>query len=170
MAGGADAQEQAPLEKTWEDRPVRIDETLPAVEVEPALVIDVGGFEGPLDCCCISPAIRKSISPAFLGAGAGRTISGVHRKRPPRPAGACGGLSGHGRLACLSQSRLLIPQAPKDDGPSGEEMAGDARLSPPAARSDPRRGHAAGQSQPAGPGLLRPRRAGIHPGRAKVCL
>lgn len=123
MAAGADAQEQAPLEKLWEDRPVRIDETLPAVEVEPALVIDVGGFEGPLDLL-LHLARNQKVDLARISvlALAEQYLEFIESARRVRLELAADYLVMAAWLAYL-KSRLLIPQAPKDDGPSGEEMA-----------------------------------------------
>jgi segregation and condensation protein A len=123
MAAGADAQEQAPLEKLWEDRPVRIDETLPVAEVEPALVIDVGGFEGPLDLL-LHLARNQKVDLARISvlALAEQYLEFVESARRVRLELAADYLVMAAWLAYL-KSRLLIPQAPKDDGPSGEEMA-----------------------------------------------
>lgn len=123
MAAGADAQDQAPLEKLWEDRPVRIDETLPAVEVEPALVIDVGGFEGPLDLL-LHLARNQKVDLARISvlALAEQYLEFIESARRVRLELAADYLVMAAWLAYL-KSRLLIPQAPKDDGPSGEEMA-----------------------------------------------
>lgn len=123
MAAGADAQEQAPLEKLWENRPVRIDETLPAVEVEPALVIDVGGFEGPLDLL-LHLARNQKVDLARISvlALAEQYLEFIESARRVRLELAADYLVMAAWLAYL-KSRLLIPQAPKDDGPSGEEMA-----------------------------------------------
>jgi segregation and condensation protein A len=123
MAAGADAQDQAPLEKLWEDRPVRIDETLPATETEPALVIDVGGFEGPLDLL-LHLARNQKVDLARISvlALAEQYLEFVESARRVRLELAADYLVMAAWLAYL-KSRLLIPQAPKDDGPSGEEMA-----------------------------------------------
>jgi segregation and condensation protein A len=123
MAAGADAQEQAPLEKLWEDRPVRIDETLPAAEAEPALVIDVGGFEGPLDLL-LHLARNQKVDLARISvlALAEQYLEFIESARRVRLELAADYLVMAAWLAYL-KSRLLIPQAPKDDGPSGEEMA-----------------------------------------------
>src|ERR1700740_1102799 len=43
-ATGSQNPPAAPLEKLWGETPERVN-----AEAEPALVIDVGGFEGPLD-------------------------------------------------------------------------------------------------------------------------
>lgn len=120
---GADAQNQAPLEKLWEDRPVRVDETLPAVEVEPALVIDVGGFEGPLDLL-LHLARNQKVDLARISvlALAEQYLEFIESARRVRLELAADYLVMAAWLAYL-KSRLLIPQAPKDDGPSGEEMA-----------------------------------------------
>ncbi|MCV3765254.1 segregation and condensation protein A [Rhizobium sp. TRM95796] len=123
MAAGADAQDQAPLEKLWEDRPVRVDETLPVAEVEPALVIDVGGFEGPLDLL-LHLARNQKVDLARISvlALAEQYLEFIESARRVRLELAADYLVMAAWLAYL-KSRLLIPQAPKDDGPSGEEMA-----------------------------------------------
>ncbi|WP_137158123.1 ScpA family protein [Rhizobium sp. FKL33] len=120
---GADAQDQAPLEKLWEDRPVRVDETLPVAEVEPALVIDVGGFEGPLDLL-LHLARNQKVDLARISvlALAEQYLDFIESARRVRLELAADYLVMAAWLAYL-KSRLLIPQAPKDDGPSGEELA-----------------------------------------------
>jgi segregation and condensation protein A len=123
MAAGPDAQDQAPLEKLWEDRPIRIDETLPVAEAEPALVIDVGGFEGPLDLL-LHLARNQKVDLARISvlALAEQYLDFIESARRVRLELAADYLVMAAWLAYL-KSRLLIPQAPKDDGPSGEELA-----------------------------------------------
>ena len=114
MADGQKAA--APLEKLWDgeaDRGVS----------EPALLIDVAGFEGPLDLLLHLARTQKvDLSRISVLALAEQYLIFVERARQIRIELAADYLVMAAWLAYL-KSRLLIPQPPKDGEPSGEEMA-----------------------------------------------
>jgi segregation and condensation protein A len=118
-ANGPQTPGQAPLEKLWEEKPVRVE----SGEEEPALVIDVGGFEGPLDLL-LHLARNQKVDLARISvlALAEQYLGFIESARRVRLELAADYLVMAAWLAYL-KSRLLIPQAPKDDGPSGEELA-----------------------------------------------
>jgi segregation and condensation protein A len=117
-AQGSDVPPEVPLEKLWGDPPVS-----PAADVEPALVIDVGGFEGPLDLLLHLARTQKvDLARISVLALAEQYLEFVDRARRIRLELAADYLVMAAWLAYL-KSRLLIPQAPKDQGPSGEELA-----------------------------------------------
>lgn len=107
----------APLEKLWsgadEDRGVS----------EPSLVVDVSGFEGPLDLL-LHLARNQKVDLARISvlALAEQYISFIERARRLRLELAADYLVMAAWLAYL-KSRLLIPKQPGDDGESGEELA-----------------------------------------------
>jgi segregation and condensation protein A len=108
----------APMERLWGDTPERANS-----EDEPALVIDVGGFEGPLDLL-LHLARNQKVDLARISvlALAEQYLTFVEQARTVRLELAADYLVMAAWLAYL-KSRLLIPAPPKDDGPSGEEMA-----------------------------------------------
>src|ERR1044072_8051700 len=90
---------------------------------EPALVIDVAGFEGPLDLLLYLARNQKvDLSRISVLALAEQYLQFVESARRIRIELAADYLVMAAWLAYL-KSRLLIPQQIKDDGPSGEEMA-----------------------------------------------
>ena len=107
-----------PLEKLWgetERREVAPDEA--------ALVIDVAGFEGPLDLLLFLARNQKvDLTRISVLALAEQYLEFVETARRVRLELAADYLVMAAWLAYL-KSRLLIPQPAKDDGPSGEEMA-----------------------------------------------
>lgn len=115
MADGQKAG-SGPLEKLWDgegDRGVS----------EPALVIDVAGFEGPLDLLLHLARNQKvDLSRISVLALAEQYLIFVEQARAIRIELAADYLVMAAWLAYL-KSRLLIPQPVKDDGPSGEELA-----------------------------------------------
>jgi segregation and condensation protein A len=108
----------APLEKLWGDPEVR-----PAEPDEPGLVIDVSGFEGPLDLL-LHLARNQKVDLARISvlALAEQYLTFIEQARRVRLELAADYLVMAAWLAYL-KSRLLIPQAPRDEGPSGEDMA-----------------------------------------------
>lgn len=115
MAEGHKAA-SAPLEKLWDSNDER-------GLSEPALVIDVAGFEGPLDLLLHLARNQKvDLSRISVLALAEQYLTFVERAREIRIELAADYLVMAAWLAYL-KSRLLIPQAPKDGEPSGEEMA-----------------------------------------------
>lgn len=107
----------APLEKLWsgadEDRGVS----------EPSLVVDVSGFEGPLDLL-LHLARNQKVDLARISvlALAEQYIAFIERARRLRLELAADYLVMAAWLAYL-KSKLLIPKQPGDEGESGEELA-----------------------------------------------
>ena len=119
MAGqDANPPNMIPLEKLWGE-PERGD----AQENGPALVIDVAGFEGPLDLLLFLARNQKvDLTRISVLALAEQYLEFIESARRVRLELAADYLVMAAWLAYL-KSRLLIPQPAKDDGPSGEEMA-----------------------------------------------
>jgi segregation and condensation protein A len=105
-----------PLAKLWGDEAER-------GAGDPALVIDVAGFEGPLDLL-LHLARNQKVDLARISVLAlvEQYLTFIEQARKIRIELAADYLVMAAWLAYL-KSRLLIPQPPKDDGPSGEEMA-----------------------------------------------
>ena len=107
----------APLEKLWQDV------TPERGSSEPALVIDVAGFEGPLDLLLHLARTQKlDIAKISVLALAEQYLEFVESARRVRIELAADYLVMAAWLAFL-KSKLLLPKQAKDDGPSGEEMA-----------------------------------------------
>lgn len=106
-----------PMDKLWTDvDPDR-------ATSDPALLIDVAGFEGPLDLLLHLARTQKvDLSRISVLALAEQYLTFVDQARRIRLELAADYLVMAAWLAYL-KSRLLIPQQAKDDGPSGEEMA-----------------------------------------------
>lgn len=120
MAGPAtnNPATSAPLEKLWGEPEIRA-----AEQDEPALVIDVSGFEGPLDLL-LHLARNQKVDLARISvlALAEQYLAFIEQARSVRLELAADYLVMAAWLAYL-KSRLLIPHAPRDEGPSGEELA-----------------------------------------------
>ncbi|MGF0537921.1 segregation and condensation protein A [Agrobacterium sp. ES01] len=105
------------MEQLWSD--VNADRGV----TEPALVIDVAGFEGPLDLLLhLARGQKVDLSRMSVLALAEQYLLFIDSARRIRLELAADYLVMAAWLAYL-KSRLLIPQQSKDDGPSGEEMA-----------------------------------------------
>ncbi|WP_083637311.1 segregation and condensation protein A [Pararhizobium arenae] len=105
------------MEPLWQD-----DEARRGLSEE-ALVVDIAGFEGPLDLLLhLARNQRVDLSRISVLALAEQYIAFIERARSIRIELAADYLVMAAWLAYL-KSRLLIPQQAKDDGPSGEEMA-----------------------------------------------
>jgi segregation and condensation protein A len=107
----------APLEKLWsetdEERGVS----------EPELVVDVGGFEGPLDLLLHLARTQKvDLARISILALAEQYITFIERARRLRLELAADYLVMAAWLAFL-KSKLLIPKQPGDEGETGEELA-----------------------------------------------
>ncbi|KQV33082.1 MULTISPECIES: ScpA family protein [unclassified Rhizobium] len=90
---------------------------------EEALVVDIAGFEGPLDLLLhLARNQRVDLSRISVLALAEQYIAFIENARSIRIELAADYLVMAAWLAFL-KSRLLIPQPLKDEGPSGEEMA-----------------------------------------------
>ena len=70
---------------------------------EPALMVDVEGFEGPLDLLLDARAPAEGRSRQDFDSGAGRPVSRLHRGGAQAAARACRRLSGDGGVAGLPQ-------------------------------------------------------------------
>ena len=105
-----------PLAKLWGEEADR-------GVTEPTLLIDVAGFEGPLDLLLHLARTQKvDLARISVLALAEQYLLFVDKAREIRIELAADYLVMAAWLAYL-KSRLLIPQQPKDDGPSGEELA-----------------------------------------------
>lgn len=119
MNAGADAKtaKATPLERLWADN----DEGRTADE--PAFVVDVAGFEGPLDLLLhLARGQKVDLSRISVLALAEQYITFIERARALRLELAADYLVMAAWLAYL-KSRLLIPKAPDDGEATGEEMA-----------------------------------------------
>jgi segregation and condensation protein A len=111
------AQGAIPMDKLWQDEPERSSD-------DPALLIDVGGFEGPLDLLLHLARVQKvDLARISVLALAEQYLQFIESVRRVRIELAADYLVMAAWLAYL-KSKLLIPQQAKgDDGPTGEEMA-----------------------------------------------
>ena len=106
-----------PMEKLWQDT------TAERATGEAALMIDVAGFEGPLDLLLHLARTQKvDLSRISVLALAEQYLQFVETARRVRIELAADYLVMAAWLAFL-KSKLLIPQQARDEGPSGEEMA-----------------------------------------------
>ncbi|MBP1886997.1 segregation and condensation protein A [Ensifer mexicanus] len=107
---------KAPMEPLW-------DEAADRGLHEEALVVDLAGFEGPLDLLLhLARSQRVDLSRISVLALAEQYIAFIERARSIRIELAADYLVMAAWLAYL-KSRLLLPQQAKDEGPSGQEMA-----------------------------------------------
>ncbi|MBB4570638.1 segregation and condensation protein A [Rhizobium leucaenae] len=110
-------QAQAPMDKLWQDNGTE------RGMHEPALVVDIAGFEGPLDLLLHLARNQKvDLSRISVLALAEQYLLFIERARRIRIELAADYLVMAAWLAYL-KSKLLIPQQSKEDGPTGEEMA-----------------------------------------------
>jgi segregation and condensation protein A len=114
---GTTSQNAIPMDKLWQDAAERAAD-------DPALMIDVAGFEGPLDLLLhLARSQKVDLSRISVLALAEQYLRFVESARKVRIELAADYLVMAAWLAFL-KSKLLIPQPIKgDDGPSGEEMA-----------------------------------------------
>jgi segregation and condensation protein A len=106
-----------PMDRLWQESAADRDPQ------EPALVVDIAGFEGPLDLLLHLARNQKvDLSRISVLALAEQYLVFVETARRVRIELAADYLVMAAWLAFL-KSKLLIPQQSKDDGPSGEEMA-----------------------------------------------
>lgn len=106
-----------PMEKLWaSDEPERASD-------DPALVVDVDGFEGPLDLLLhLARAQKVDLARISVMALAEQYLRFVEKARAIRLELAADYLVMAAWLAYL-KSRLLIPKQAGEDGESGEELA-----------------------------------------------
>jgi segregation and condensation protein A len=114
---GTTSQNAIPMDQLWQDAAERAAD-------DPALMIDVAGFEGPLDLLLhLARSQKVDLSRISVLALAEQYLRFVESARQVRIELAADYLVMAAWLAFL-KSKLLIPQPVKgDDGPSGEEMA-----------------------------------------------
>lgn len=106
-----------PIDRLWEDQGA------PPALGEPELMIDVAGFEGPLDLLLhLARHQRVDLSRISILALAEQYLKFVESARAVRLELAADYLVMAAWLAFL-KSKLLIPKQPGDDGESGEELA-----------------------------------------------
>lgn len=107
-----------PMDRLW-----GAEETVDRGVSEPALVIDVAGFEGPLDLLLhLARSQKVDLSRISVLALAMQYLDFIESARRVRLELAADYLVMAAWLAYL-KSRLLIPQQKSNDEPSGEEMA-----------------------------------------------
>ena len=107
---------QAPMADLWQDAEAR-------GLTEESLVVDLAGFEGPLDLLLHLARTQKvDLTRISVLALAEQYLVFIEQARKIRIELAADYLVMAAWLAYL-KSRLLIPKQAKDDGPSGEEMA-----------------------------------------------
>ncbi len=110
------------MDKLWQENSAE------RASSDPALLIDVAGFEGPLDLLLYLARNQKvDLSRISVLALAEQYLEFIESARRIRIELAADYLVMAAWLAYL-KSRLLIPQQAKDDGPSGEEMAATLAL------------------------------------------
>lgn len=110
--------EKAPMDELWENA-----ETTDRGLSEPALVVDIDGFEGPLDLLLHLARTQKvDLARISVLALAEQYLVFVDSARRLRLELAADYLVMAAWLAFL-KSRLLIPQKNDDDEPTGEELA-----------------------------------------------
>ena len=113
----AETPAPTPMDSLWQDN------AEDRAVTDPALLIDVAGFEGPLDLLLFLARNQKvDLARISVLALAEQYLQFIESARRIRIELAADYLVMAAWLAYL-KSRLLIPQQPKDDGPSGEEMA-----------------------------------------------
>lgn len=114
---GADGSSNTPMERLWSS------DAEERASTDPALIIDVAGFEGPLDLLLhLARSQKVDLARISVLALAEQYLEFVESARKVRIELAADYLVMAAWLAFL-KSRLLIPQQVKDEGPSGEEMA-----------------------------------------------
>src|SRR3569623_2035239 len=90
---------------------------------EPSMIVDVEGFEGPLDLLLMLARQQKvDLAKISILALADQYLGFIEEARKLRLELAADYLEMAARLAYL-KSRLLLPEPPTPDGPSAEDMA-----------------------------------------------
>lgn len=111
------AQKPAPMDRLWAEN---ADERMTD---DPSLVVDVAGFEGPLDLLLhLARSQRVDLSRISILALVEQYLTFVSQARALRLELAADYLVMAAWLAFL-KSKLLIPKLPGDEGESGEELA-----------------------------------------------
>lgn len=113
--GGQKVRSKAPMDKLWDDGNRAVSEA--------ALVVDIDGFEGPLDLLLhLARNQRVDLAKISVLALAEQYLEFVDSARRVRLELAADYLVMAAWLAYL-KSKLLVPQVDKGEGPTGEEMA-----------------------------------------------
>lgn len=114
---GTSSRDAIPMDRLWQNAEERAAD-------EPALMIDVAGFEGPLDLLLhLARSQKVDLSRISVLALAEQYLLFVENARRVRIELAADYLVMAAWLAFL-KSKLLVPQPRRgDDGPTGEEMA-----------------------------------------------
>src|SRR5205823_4764370 len=103
--------------------------TTELAEAEPALVVDVEGYEGPLDLLLALARQQKvDLAKISILALADQYLQFIEAARKIRLELAADYLVMAAWLAFL-KSRLLLPEPPAQEGPSAEEMATEEHTS-----------------------------------------
>jgi segregation and condensation protein A len=111
------AQKPAPMDRLWAEN---ADDRMTD---DPSLVVDVAGFEGPLDLLLhLARSQRVDLSRISILALVEQYLTFVSQARALRLELAADYLVMAAWLAFL-KSKLLIPKLPGDEGESGEELA-----------------------------------------------
>lgn len=111
------AQKPAPMDRLWAEN------TDDRTTDDPSLVVDVAGFEGPLDLLLhLARSQRVDLSRISILALVEQYLVFVSQARALRLELAADYLVMAAWLAFL-KSKLLIPKLPGDEGESGEELA-----------------------------------------------
>jgi segregation and condensation protein A len=111
-----------PADDDWSS-PVRGPGEAASVEGEPVLVVDVSGFEGPLDLLlALARSQKVDLARISILALADQYLAFIDAVRSTRLELAADYLVMAAWLAYL-KSRLLLPSPAADDEPSGEELA-----------------------------------------------
>ena len=109
---------KAPMDAFWDDR-----DSDSRASGDPALIVDIDGFEGPLDLLLHLARIQKvDLARISVLALAEQYLAFVDNARRLRLEIAADYLVMAAWLAYL-KSRLLIPKKSEDEEPTGEEMA-----------------------------------------------
>src|SRR5436189_4525195 len=122
--GGADQRSgRGPEGDLMNDVPFETEITAERASDEPALVVDVEGFEGPLDLLLTLARQQKvDLAKISILALADQYLAFIEEARKLRLELAADYLVMAAWLAYL-KSRLLLPEPPEPDGLSAEEMA-----------------------------------------------
>ncbi|MGN6470622.1 MAG: segregation and condensation protein A [Rhizobiaceae bacterium] len=111
------SRDETPFERLWADNDAE------RASSEPALVVDVDGFEGPLDLLLLLARNQKvDLARISVLALAEQYLAFIERARRFRLELAADYLVMAAWLAYL-KSKLLIPKQPGDEEATGEEMA-----------------------------------------------
>ncbi|GGF72086.1 segregation/condensation protein A [Azorhizobium oxalatiphilum] len=122
MSGAPTPEGDPPVDPAAEPAPDFVEDQLPEAR-EGAFVVDLDGFEGPLDLLLALARTQKvDLHRISILALADQYLTFIEEARKVRLELAADYLVMAAWLAYL-KSRLLLPVPPKEDGPSAEELA-----------------------------------------------